>query len=238
MIICNHCGAPVPDGAAFCGECGTPNAVTARPAPPPPPQPAPDPRFRPAPDYPPKKSGAGLIIGLIIGLVVLGGVALFAMVASTSRDSSNNANAYATTNTISNSSGTNYNRNANTRPTATPNTNLPTNTATNYNTNTGATASPFQRAEDKIRSQVQLSSSELSGLNCWDLKLLRNTFFAKFGRTFDEPELQTYFDGKSWYTRDPYYSSNTQDPGITPVDKINIEVVKAAEDRQGCRRGK
>ncbi|HEX5708924.1 MAG TPA: YARHG domain-containing protein [Pyrinomonadaceae bacterium] len=231
MIICNHCGAPVPDGATFCGECGTPNVTAAPPVHYPPPPPPPDPRFRPGPDYPPKKSGAGLIVGVILGLIVLGGVALYAMVASTTRGTSNNNNSSGNYNSTSNSSsGTNYNRNANTRPTSSP-------SGTSYNTNTGS-ASPFQRAEDKIRSQEYLSVAELSSLNCWDLKLLRNTFFAKYGRIFDEPELQAYFDGKSWYSRDYNYYSNTQDPGITSIDKANIETVKAAEDRQSCRRGK
>ncbi len=241
MIICNHCGASIADRAVFCGECGTRSVAGpgANPyPPPPPPQPSPQPSpYPPGPVYPPapKKGGAGIAIALIIGLALLGGAGILAYTISNSRrtavDITTSPPVYNSN--TSNSANATFTRNATTTTANRANVNA------NFNSNLNAgSVSPFQRAEDKIRSQNYLNASELSTLNCWDLKLLRNTFFAQYGRNFDEPELQTYFDKKLWYTRSDTYHSNTQDPGITSVDKFNIEVVKAAEDRQGCRRGR
>lgn len=249
MIICNHCGAPVPDSAGFCGECGTPNVSSqgggTRPVAPPPLQPEPiyPPPGPPVYPAPPEKSNTGLILGLL-AVLILGGIGLFALALNNSRRSKTDVDVYVPTPTptnnrnAQNSSGntnTNRNGNYNYANVNQANTNYNSNYNTNYNS---ASVSPYQRAENKIRSQDYLNIGELSGLDCYDLKLLRNTFFAKYGRVFEEPELKRYFGSKSWYKPDDAYRSNTQNPGITSIDETNIEVVKAAEDRQACRRGK
>lgn len=86
MATCSRCGNANVTGK-FCGTCGAPvsqQAAGAMPTPPPPP-PAPQqgwqqPNYGPAP-VPPKKGGAGKVIGIIAGVVVLLIVALFVVVA-------------------------------------------------------------------------------------------------------------------------------------------------------------
>lgn len=233
MIICNHCGAPVPDRASFCGECGTPNPFVSGTPPPRPYPPGPPPGPHNA-----KKSNAVLLL-IVFGAIILGGVGLWALAVSGSRGKTDVDVSIATpTNTRGNYNSssipnTNYNRNTNYNSSNVNRAN------TNYNANyNGVGQTPYERVESKIRSQSYLTNADLSGFNCWELRLLRNTFFAQYGRVFDEPEIQIYFDAKSWYTRNDYYTSNNQDPGITPTDKASIEVVKWAEDRQSCKRGK
>ena len=45
-----------------------------------------------------------------------------------------------------------------------------------------------------------LSDSEVSGLSKEELRLARNEIFARHGRKFDDAQLQSYFESKSWYT--------------------------------------
>lgn len=45
-----------------------------------------------------------------------------------------------------------------------------------------------------------LTTSDLKGLTKAQCRLARNEIYARHGRGFDDPELQAYFNGKSWYT--------------------------------------
>ncbi|HAX44237.1 MAG TPA: hypothetical protein DCY80_16950, partial [Solibacterales bacterium] len=49
--FCTNCGSPAPEGAIFCGGCGTPIQApkAAAPAPPPPPATPPPPQYSPPP---------------------------------------------------------------------------------------------------------------------------------------------------------------------------------------------
>lgn len=74
------------------------------------------------------------------------------------------------------------------------------------------------------------SASELSGLSAWDLKVARNEIYARYGRGFNDSDLQNYFNSKSWYTR--RYSPKEFDSHREPfndAERANIEVIKSLE---------
>lgn len=88
-MFCPHCGAQLPDGSAFCGNCGSPLA-SAQPAAPS--QPAPS--AQPAGTYPPSVPPQGPVVaggqgpkrpfhvtrGMTIGVLAVGVVAIVAIV--------------------------------------------------------------------------------------------------------------------------------------------------------------
>ena len=79
-MICNNCKSTVRDGSAFCTKCGARMVQPAVPRPAPAPVRAPAPN--PAPAYnptpaPKKKTGAGVIIGIILLLFAIGAEAWY-----------------------------------------------------------------------------------------------------------------------------------------------------------------
>ncbi len=75
----------------------------------------------------------------------------------------------------------------------------------------------------------QLTTAQLEGLSRRDLRLLRNTVFARYGRAFESDVLQVYFADKAWYKPDPAYDDGL----LTEVDKRNIQLIQSMEDRLG-----
>lgn len=73
------------------------------------------------------------------------------------------------------------------------------------------------------------------GLTKEQLGLARNEIFARHGRMFDTPEIQQYFDSRSWYA--PRYAPAEFDAmgdGIfNEYEKYNMESIKALEDKLG-----
>ena len=63
-------------------------------------------------------------------------------------------------------------------------------------------------------SSTYLSRSDLVGLSAQELKIARNEIYARHGRTFNDSELQAYFDSCSWY-------SGTVSPDDFDADVLN-----------------
>ncbi len=253
MIICNQCGASLKEGAHFCNECGaavpgtqplgtstleetlvrppvqgqpTHNVVNTQPLP---------------PGRPPRASVA---VPLVVLGVILGGGFLLLLGITASR--SNNYNSYNSNNTSANTGGYNYNSaNSNNRSA-----NYSTNTGninsnrgnvnSGNNTNTGGynSSSPptprsgFDYVEGKILNNSYISASDLNGLSLWQLRLLRNTVFAKYGRTYPKPEdwsMQQHFNSRPWYSPNDNYNSNQQYVSLSSADEANLSVIKQAE---------
>lgn len=76
-------------------------------------------------------------------------------------------------------------------------------------------------------SQV-LTNSDISGLSLQQLNYAKNEIYARHGRKFDSPELQNYFNSKSWYhgTVNPSDFNNSM---LSDVEKKNAEFLSAAE---------
>ena len=74
-----------------------------------------------------------------------------------------------------------------------------------------------------------LSVKELRQLSLRDLRLLRNTIYARRGRPFKSKVLQAHFKAMSWYREDPGYT----DARLTQNDKRNIALIRSVEDEFG-----
>lgn len=83
-----------------------------------------------------------------------------------------------------------------------------------------------QQIEDKILRGESLSQSDVSGLTPYELRVLRNVHFARYGRKYERPGLGDYFYSRSWYQPSESYS----DTQITAIDKANINVILQIEN--------
>jgi hypothetical protein len=70
---------------------------------------------------------------------------------------------------------------------------------------------------------------ELRQLSLRDLRVLRNTIYARRGRPFKSKVLQAHFSAMSWYQKDDTYT----DARLTANDKRNIDLIRAVEDEFG-----
>lgn len=74
------------------------------------------------------------------------------------------------------------------------------------------------------------STAELEQLSTDELWYARNEIFARHGRGFRNPELQSYFNSKPWYTRSPI-DPDTFDSTVTlsATEQQNADAIKAIE---------
>lgn len=75
----------------------------------------------------------------------------------------------------------------------------------------------------------EIATAQLSDLSRRDLRILRNTIFARHGRAFKSPQLQAYFAQKTWYEVDTGYT----DDRLTPIDQANIATILSVENKLG-----
>ena len=68
----------------------------------------------------------------------------------------------------------------------------------------------------------QLSVDQLKDLSRRDLRLLRNTVYARRGRPFRSDLLRAYFEATEWYQVDPWSS----EARLNAVDNRNIKVIR------------
>lgn len=74
---------------------------------------------------------------------------------------------------------------------------------------------------DQLLSKEQLKNATLS-----QLRLIRNTIYAKYGYTFKQKELQEHFSKFDWYS--PKFNNvNNQ---LTPIDKSNLDLIIKLEN--------
>ncbi len=79
--------------------------------------------------------------------------------------------------------------------------------------------------ENPKRLDKLLKLTDLDDLSPRDLKLLRNTIFARKGRPFETPLVKGYFKTVQWYAADPKYS----DKLLSDVDKKNVKLIQSLE---------
>ena len=156
---------------------------------------------------PPRRSrkgyAVGLLVVLLVGLAGLGVVGLLLYM---------NRGAGKTT--------------VNTRPTPRAN--------ANANTNPSPTPTPLpeavQLAEVKILGGSLLSPADLSGVTPAYLNRLRNTTYARHGRTFQDDDLRQHFQSRPWYRPRPDYDERR----LTTNDRANADLLKAFADNGGA----
>lgn len=91
---------------------------------------------------------------------------------------------------------------------------LPTATST-----AAATGNEPDAAELPFFMTRLLTLDDLAGLSQWELDVMRNEIFARYGRGFNRADLQAHFDAQPWYTR-------RYDPEDFPTDRLLTEVQK------------
>ena len=74
-------------------------------------------------------------------------------------------------------------------------------------------------------SERLISDADLRDKSNFELDLMRNEIFARYGRQFRDPELQSYFNSQAWYQ--PRYSPE-QFPSdlLTPLEIQNVEYIR------------
>jgi YARHG domain-containing protein len=93
-----------------------------------------------------------------------------------------------------------------------------------FASDTGKLEKGSQASLDRV-----LSVQELRQLSLRDLRLLRNTLYARRGRPFKSKILQAHFKAMSWYQEDASYT----DARLTENDKRNIALIRSVEDEFG-----
>lgn len=90
----------------------------------------------------------------------------------------------------------------------------------------GAAQTPL---EDPARLDKLLTVEELSTLSRRDLRILRNTIYARRGRPFESEVVRAFFQTASWYKP----SAGYHDGMLTEIDRKNIAIVRSVEDSLG-----
>ncbi len=70
---------------------------------------------------------------------------------------------------------------------------------------------------------------DLSGFSQYELRLARNEIYARHGRKFNDPSLQSYFNGKGWYvptTEADQFSESC----LNAYEKANLVLIKDVEE--------
>ncbi|MDO4323258.1 MAG: YARHG domain-containing protein [Lachnospiraceae bacterium] len=77
-----------------------------------------------------------------------------------------------------------------------------------------------------------LTVEDLKGLDAQTLRCARNEIYARHGRRFNDQELQSYFDGKSWYqgTIEP---EEFQESMLSDIERKNAELILHYENGEG-----
>lgn len=78
-------------------------------------------------------------------------------------------------------------------------------------------------------SSRYLTTSDLSPLSAWELKLARNEIYARHGRKFDNSDVQAYFDSQSWYYG--YIEPDNFDESVfNTYESANVAFIKQYEN--------
>ena len=89
-----------------------------------------------------------------------------------------------------------------------------------------AKASPL---EDPSQLERLLTLDDLADLSQRDLRILRNTVYARHGREFKSDTLIQWFSDKDWYQPDPTFT----DARLTSIDRKNVRLIRSVEDSLG-----
>ena len=74
-----------------------------------------------------------------------------------------------------------------------------------------------------------LTAGDLLGLSDEDLRRGRNEIVARHGRTFDDPELQEYFDSKPWYEGTIAADDFNKNVKLNDIEQANMDFIKDHE---------
>jgi hypothetical protein len=70
-----------------------------------------------------------------------------------------------------------------------------------------------------------IAPADISGLEIYDLKLVRGIVFGKHGRVFKDPDIRRFLESRTWYKAD----SNFQNSSLNDTERANLDVIRIAE---------
>jgi hypothetical protein len=88
----------------------------------------------------------------------------------------------------------------------------------------------IQSVEAKRHEQLStdhLNEGQLDGLLPEVARRLRNEIFARHGRTFKDPQLQSYFASQEWYQPNAQFDLKM----LTPIERANVQTIQRYEAR-------
>lgn len=77
----------------------------------------------------------------------------------------------------------------------------------------------------RCASERKLTSSDLSNISKYELKIMRNEIFARHGYIFKTEEMKNYFSKQDWYQA----RFDNVDDMLNDVEKYNIELIRSYE---------
>ncbi len=72
---------------------------------------------------------------------------------------------------------------------------------------------------------VLLTEEKLEGLTMLELRMIREEFWARHGKKFDAPGIQTYFEWRDWYKPAKYQKTIK----LSPIEEKNVALIEAYE---------
>jgi hypothetical protein len=85
-----------------------------------------------------------------------------------------------------------------------------------------------KQIEERILRGDALQNSDIANLSAYELRVLRNVHFARYGRKYEQPGLGDYFTTRPWYQPNENYS----DSMLTATDKANVNLFVSIEKQQ------
>jgi serine/threonine protein kinase len=79
-------------------------------------------------------------------------------------------------------------------------------------------------------SERAIVDSDLSGKSDLELDVMRNEVFARYGRRFKIPELQSYFNKQPWY-QPRYEPDQFPEDLLTPIESQNVQYIRDFQAR-------
>lgn len=80
---------------------------------------------------------------------------------------------------------------------------------------------------ERVRRGKPVDAARLSGLSLRQLRILRNTAYARHGYAFRSTDLQRWFGAQAWYSVDAAFTQRD----LTPTDVATVQQIKARERR-------
>ena len=244
IMYCQNCGAWMSDDSQFCMKCGakvTDLEETTAPS-----EPTPEPTAektvaaapvavasvtKPASQQKSVQQGRNDSQVAIIACLSVLVVALVAVLVYTQLLANPNSSGSTTSTSASSTvSTTSSNSDSKGKSGTTIGTTTPTDTKTTTTTDTKSTSETSTSSDYVLPdSDTHLyTRDELESLSDQQLFYARNEIYARHGRGFDSDELQTYFDSKSWYTRQ-YDPADFPDSLLNSTEKANAGLILEVE---------
>lgn len=166
-----------------------------------------------APAEPAKKSKAPIVVGVLV-VVIIAAIAAVVLLNPFGTQETSDSTA-ATETTVTDTQDTTADESTN----ATDETEEETTTTTDGD---------YVLADSSSRYYTE---TELADYSDYELYIARNEIYARYGRGFNNADLQTYFNSKDWYTQ--RYTASEFDAMESPLnsyEKANSELIRSVEE--------